>query len=384
MKLPTLYARTNTGAVQTWTVEVEGGSYRTIHGQVDGKLQTTEWTECFGKNIGKSNETTPSDQALKEANALWKKKIKEKYKENISDIDDEGFFEPQLAKGFEEYRDEVVYPIAVEDKLNGIRCIFTKRGAFSRKGEEFFCLDHLKKKLEKFFSENPDAVLDGELFNPKYKNELSKIASLVSVNRKQKDVTQQDLRDAEEIVQYHIYDGFGFGKITQQTPYIERKKGLFLYIGVYTEYECIRTVNYTIVKNYQDITDLMKKVVLENREGLMIKTLNAPYVNKRTKDMLKLKVFIDEEFEALHFLEGTGNWSGKVKKVVCKLNKPATNGKTTFESNIRGSMQELKKLWDEKEQHENKGKGITVTFQEYSVYGIPLIPYCDPVFRDYE
>lgn len=384
MKLPTLYSRTSTGAVQTWTIEIENGSYRTEHGQLDGKIQTTEWTVCKGKNLGKANETSPQDQALKEANAAWKKKIKEKYKEDPSQIDDEGFFEPQLAKGFEDYKDEMVYPVAVEDKLNGIRCIFTKKGAFSRKGEEFFCLDHIKEELKQFFEEYPNAILDGELFNPKYKNELSKIASLVSVNRKQKDVTQQDLQDAKEIIQYHVYDGFGFGETTQQTPYTERKNNLFLYIGVYTEYKYIRTVKYAIVKNYQAIESLMKGVVLENREGLMIKELAAPYVNKRTKAMLKLKSFMDEEFEFLYFMEGTGNWSGKVKKAVCKLNTPATNGETTFKSNVRGSMPELEKLWNEREQHENKGKRLTVTFQEYSVYGVPLIPYCDVIFRDYE
>ena len=56
MQLPTLYSRTNTGAIQTWTVEVQGDSYRTIHGQLDGKLQTTEWTVCNTTNEGRANE----------------------------------------------------------------------------------------------------------------------------------------------------------------------------------------------------------------------------------------------------------------------------------------------------------------------------------------
>lgn len=56
MILPTLYSRTNTGAVQTWTVEVSNDSYRTIHGQLNGKLQTTEWTQCYTTNEGRANE----------------------------------------------------------------------------------------------------------------------------------------------------------------------------------------------------------------------------------------------------------------------------------------------------------------------------------------
>ena len=35
-ELPTLYARSKTGAVLTWDIEVEDNMYRTITGQLDG------------------------------------------------------------------------------------------------------------------------------------------------------------------------------------------------------------------------------------------------------------------------------------------------------------------------------------------------------------
>ena len=74
MKLPMLFARTNTGAIQTWTIEVDGNKFRTHYGQIDGAIQTTEWTLCDGKNTGKKNATSNEDQAVKEAKATWKKK----------------------------------------------------------------------------------------------------------------------------------------------------------------------------------------------------------------------------------------------------------------------------------------------------------------------
>ena len=114
----------------------------------------------------------------------------------------------------------------------------------------------------------------------------------------------------------------------------------------------------------------------------MLKVLAAPYENKRSKNLLKLKVFYDDEFEVLGFCEGTGNWAGKVKKVICKLKTPSTNGKTEFESNIRGSMEVLAALWLDRNKH--VGKIVTVEYQELSPYGVPLIPYCEPMFRDYE
>lgn len=383
MKFNTLYARTNTGAVQEWTVFVRENFYTTTYGQKDGKLVSTEPSYCLGKNLGKKNETSPQDQAIKEAKALYKKKLKEGYFEDVTHIDKETFFQPQLAKSFNKYIDKVVYPLAAEDKLNGIRCAITKKGAFSRTGEEFHCIDHIKDELAPLFEENPKLVLDGELFNPLHKNELNKIASLVSVNRKSADVTDEDKQRAKDIVQFHCYDGMFFShakvEINDKSEFQYRKYALKQkLIGLfYVKYH-----DYVLVKNYEEIDALMKKVKEENREGLVIKVLDAPYQNKRSSNMLKLKLFIDEEFEVIEFLEGTGNWAGKVKKVVCKLNVPATNGKTTFESNIRGTMEQLTELWINRMQH--IGKFVTVDFQEWSPYGVPLIPYCDPMFRDYE
>lgn len=377
--LKTLYARTSTGAIQQWTVEIGENFYRTIYGQKDGQLVTTEPSFCLGKNLGKANETSSSQQALKEAEALVKKKLKEGYKENLSEIDDEGFFEPQLAKQFEDYKDKISYPLAAEDKLNGIRCIISRKGAFSRKGEEFHCLDHIKEELAELFSKWPFLILDGELFNPLLKNELNKIASLVSVNRKPNDVSDDDRKRAKEIVQFHIYDGFGAYAVTKDFSFLQRKNMLR---GIIDGFNSVKLHDFFLVNSYEEILTEMKKVRAEKREGLVLKVLDAPYENKRSKNMLKLKTFYDDEFRVLGFEEGTGNWAGKVKKVICELKTPATNGKTSFESNIRGSMAVLADLWQERDKH--VGKFVTVEYQELSPYGVPLIPYCEAVFRDYE
>lgn len=389
MKFNTLYARTSTGAVQQWTIEVEAGTYKTIYGQKDGQLVTTDPTVCLGKNIGKANETSSEQQALKEAKAIFKKKLKEGYKEDINKIDEENFFQPMLAKKFIDYQDKVEYPLIVEDKLNGIRCVISAKGAFSRTGEQFHCLDHILEELSPLFIKQPTLILDGELFNYTLKNKLNAITSLVSVNRKISDVTDADRERAKEIVQFHVYDGFNIIDqehdlfVSQSSALVNRKTCL---THIIHKHNLVYTIfhPFDYVDSYDQIVELMRKVREENREGLVLKNPIAPYECKRSKNMLKLKVFESDEFEVIEFLEGTGNWAGKVKKVVCRLNVPATNGKTSFESNIRGSMEELADLWINKNQHENKGKRVSVDFQEYSEYGIPLIPYCDAMFRDYE
>ncbi|NBO23258.1 hypothetical protein EBU94_07980 [bacterium] len=75
MQLPTLYKKTATGATQEWTIFFEGREYYTISGQVDGKKITSTPTKCVNKNVGNVNETTPEQQAEREARAKWQKKM---------------------------------------------------------------------------------------------------------------------------------------------------------------------------------------------------------------------------------------------------------------------------------------------------------------------
>ena len=67
MKLQTLYSRRGDEGIQEWTIEIEKNKYRTISGTQDGEKVVAKWTECQGKNIGRSNETTPEKQAELEA-----------------------------------------------------------------------------------------------------------------------------------------------------------------------------------------------------------------------------------------------------------------------------------------------------------------------------
>jgi DNA ligase-1 len=202
MKLPTLYSRTSTGATQTWTIEIDGGRYRTEYGQIDGKKTTTEWMVAESTNVGRANQRDISAQAEFEAKAIWKKKSEAGYYENIKDIDRPAFIEPMLAQKYEDRKDEIEWPVWTQPKLDGIRCIATAKGLFSRAGKQFKSVPHISVALEDFFKENPDAMLDGELYCDKLANDFNKITSLV---KKTKPSTK-DLEEYEKTIQYHIYD----------------------------------------------------------------------------------------------------------------------------------------------------------------------------------
>ena len=111
-ELPTLYARSSTGAVLEWDIEVEGNKYRMITGQQGGAKTTSKWTVSEPKNIGQSNATTAEQQAEADAISKWKKKIKrEGYWEDIKSIDNVNrFIEPMLAHKLRDHPDKVVFP----------------------------------------------------------------------------------------------------------------------------------------------------------------------------------------------------------------------------------------------------------------------------------
>lgn len=374
MKLPKLYTRTVSKAIQQWEIIIEGDQYYTIAGQLNGALTKSAPHTAKGKNIGRANETTPEQQSILEAKSKWDKKKKEGYFESVNDIDSKIFVEPMLAQKFMDRREKIKYPVAVEDKYNGIRMVRHEEGGFSRTGEQFFCVDHILESTSGLIKKYPNLVLDGELFSMKYRNLLNRITSLVSVNRKEKDVSADDLAESRRIVEYWVYDAYGYEGITEETPYIQRKDALEELIA---GRDFLVYADYRLARDEEAVMNALSNAVSRKMEGVMIKDLNGTYEHKRSKYLLKLKKFEDAEYEVLDIEGGTGNWEGKAKRIICKL----PNGET-FASNIRGTYEELEDLLRNKQKH--IGKKATVTYQELSEYGVPLIPYTSLPFRDYE
>ena len=202
MKLETIYKSTKGGKVQEWTIEVVGNKYRTISGQTDGKKVTNEWTVVYGKNEGRVNATTDSEQCMKEAVAKRTKKLESGYFENIKHIHKQQYFEPMLAARWDDYKDKVEYPIYSQPKLDGIRCIVTKDGMFSRNGKAIISAPHIYEAFKEVFKVKPDFIFDGELYADKFANDFNAIVSLV----KKTKPTDTDLKESKKNIQYWIYD----------------------------------------------------------------------------------------------------------------------------------------------------------------------------------
>jgi DNA ligase-1 len=357
---PTIYKQTKGGKTQEWTVEVLNDSYRTISGQTDGKKVTSEWTVCLPKNVGKANATTAEGQAIAEAQALRKKKLEHGYFEDIGNIEQKQYFEPMLAKDYNDYKAEIKFPVYSQPKLDGIRCIVTIDGMYSRNGKEIISAPHIREALRPAFDSDPTFVFDGELYCDKLANDFNKIVSLV---RRTKP-TPEELKESKDTIQYHIYD-----LPSCKAKFSDRIKKLYSLDLP----DCCVKVATDVAVNDTSITRLYGEYVDAGYEGQMIR-LDMPYENKRSKYLLKHKTFIDEEFTIIDIGEGIGNRAGTAGYMVFER-----DGKR-FNSNIKGTFEYVTQVLTDRATL--IGKKATVKYFNLTPDGIPRFPYVINIDRD--
>jgi DNA ligase 1 len=367
MLYPVLYTKDSLNKTRIWFMEQEENKYRTISGIIDGEQVTSDWTVVSGKNIGRSNETTATDQATKEIEAKYKKQEKTGYFRKKEDIDKQKYISPMLAKNLNDYKDKIDYSqgyYGIQCKFNGVRCVATKNGLFSRTGEEFLSVPHITESLKKFFDENPEAVLDGELFNSELREELNLI---IKLTRKTVKITQEDLDKSKEIIEYFIYDGFDCSKkeTHSDSDYIVRKQWIDDEVKKLNS-KHIKIVNTFVFSTVEDLERHYNNLIEQRHEGGIIRNLCSPYEFKRSKNLLKIKPENDAEFEITGISEGQGNWSGKAKIISLK-----SLDKTPYEFNatFKGSMEDAEECLKNKDNW--IGKVVTIKYNGFTGLGVP-------------
>lgn len=299
MKLPVLYKYTNTGSIQQWEIVVERNTFYTIEGLVNGKLTPSTPTVCYGKNKGRSNETTDEQQAFLEAKSRWQKKKDKGYSEILTA--EKKFFEPMLAHEREKYEKLLfTVPTYVQPKLDGCRAIYNNGSLFTRNGKEIVSCPHIADR-----EVLGDSIFDGELYNHQLKNDFDKI---ISLTRKTKP-TQEDLDESAQKIEYWIYDqpGDAIFSVRIANIFIKRSDARYVIVPTYQ------------VFSVDDIERYHAEFLRQGFEGTMIRMDLGPYENKRSKQLLKYKDFQDAEFKILDVVEGEGNRSGMAGKLICEL-----------------------------------------------------------------
>jgi DNA ligase-1 len=371
--LPTLYKKTSTGAIQEWTIGVDKNVIVTVYGQIDGKKQRTEDTIKDGKNIGRSNETTPAEQALSEATSKWEGKIKKGYVEDSSraadgEKDIDGGFDCILAHKFADHGHKIKYPAYSQPKLNGHRCLAVVEDGvatlWSRTRKPITSMPHIIKELEDVYPSGYHKI-DGELYNHAFKDNFEDLASLI-----RQEVPAENCTN----VQYHVYDksmegGFGerIERLAGELHGYEKKHGPLKYIVL---------TSTILVKTEDEMVAAFESHLAKGYEGAMARNAVGAYVGKRSYDLQKMKEFQDAEFDILDIKEGRGGYAG-CGIFVCRSSasihvESCRCEQCTFDVKMRGPKEQLKLFFTD---HSTwRGKRLTVKYQYISKYGIPIFP----------
>lgn len=370
LELPTLYGISSTGKVKQWEIYVEIIDnlpwITTEYGYLDGETQITSTVVKEGKNLGRSNQTTPVEQAKAEATAKWNKKQLENYRETIPTEDSIALL-PMLAQKYEDKKHKIIWPCYGQPKLNGVRCLASiKDGKVtftSRKNKTYKMLKHVEKELLTVF-EGEELVLDGEIFHP----ELGFQEIIRRVKRE-----KTDRADIDHVkLQYWIYD------VLLDVRYSERWNYLSSFDHPTRLTKHLKILETTTLKDEQELIEFNRSNLNAGFEGSMVRNGWGLYrPDYRSPDLLKYKLasFQEEDFEIVGGVSAKGRDYGTVV-FICKT----ADGKE-FSVRPKGTV-EQRGLWlDDIE--ELKGKLLTVRFQEWSEDRIPIFP-SGLCVRDYE
>lgn len=377
MQKQTFYQIDSKGKTREWNIQVDknndGSAAIVINaGLLGGKMINTVTQITEGKNIGRSNETTPYEQAIADANTEINKKVKKGYVTDLSNVksntESNTIKKPMKGDKYHPTGNNkalTIDDLKIRNKLVGIqrkldgwrfRIHLTRTNAdfYTSSGDLTLGFPQIAQSLIASFNKIYDYVngkygieeyyLDGEIYN-----HILGFQATASACASTKNITpeKQALRDA---MHFHIFD------VCLDAPYTTREKVLpYFYSDVVKPVETIK-----INANEDEIEKLFNQFLSEGYEGLMIRQLDRPYEYKRSNQLTKYKPMVDDEFQIVGFKKSiAGDTLGSFELAM-------PDGRTFFANpkDALGSDKVKKEIWDN--QSDYLGKWVTVEFLEYT------------------
>jgi ATP-dependent DNA ligase len=350
-------------------------------------------------NEGKTNERNVFQQALIFARSQWLKRKEKGGNENktekkTSKLVNVMYF-PMLARKFKDGEKHLVFPLYIQPKLDGVRCVvFLKKKdggnknvvAYTRTKKPFPSIEYIKNMLYPYLNalyddeKNQSIYIDGELYK-----HGKKLQDISGDSRNEKADTESKDRN-----EYHIYDCFYPAEL--DNPFEERHKQLVEFNESLSDEaaEVLKVVPTYKITNMKAAEKMYAKFVKMGYEGAMLRNSQGPYLANaqktgafmRSKDLVKMKPKFTDEFECINYTEGK---RGKDKGAVLWVCQTAdgyefnvTPKDITYEARYE-LFEECEKSFDKK----YKGRMLTVEYEDLSKDGVPQRAKA-LTFRDYE
>jgi DNA ligase 1 len=349
----TLYGLNKAGGYKLWAIETKDEKIHIEHGQENGKIQL-KIESVKGKNIGRSNETTPNQQAELEALSKIEKQKDKGYRLSKDDLVELPLL-PMLANDYLKQGHRIKYPCWVSDKLDGVRClaICSEDGVTlkSRSGK-LYDVKHIQEQLKQ--SMRIGEIWDGELYiHGKYLEEI------VSAVKKPNSMTTD--------IWFVVFD------VVNDQPFDKRLCDIVAIHGR-TIGKQVDAIVYTQVSSEAEMKSAHKDCVARGYEGIMLRNESGIYESgKRSADLQKYKEFLDSEFQIVDIV------SDKDGGAVFVVQNTFANNKF----NVVGGTHEQRKNWLA-DKESLIGKLVTVKYQTlYKDTSLPQFPTF-VAFRDYE
>ena len=128
-------------------------------------------------------------------------------------------------------------------------------------------------------------------------------------------------------------------------------------------------VHTVLATDYIEANLLYIKFVQANYEGMIYRTRDGKYEQKRSYGIQKRKDFKEEEFLILDVEDGIGKAAGLAVNFICETDKGER-----FKAPINDTEEARIELFNDESLWQ--GKYATVRFLNYSEYGVPVIPKC--------
>jgi len=333
-------------------------------------------------NEGKANQRNQLHEALIWSRAQYIKRkekggTENKFGNKIKTNINTKYF-PMLASPYKDGVKYIKYPIYVQRKYDGIRCLSyfdIKTGeiiCYSRTQREFpgkkYIKDILIKYLPKFIKAGVSLYLDGEFY--KHGLHLQDISG----------ESRSETGDEKEDLEYHIYDCFYPDNMKMEFKNRIELLDKFFNLVINEDKKILKHVETILADDKKIVDNIFNKVVKEGYEGCILRNVDSPYLGNatktgsytRSKNVIKLKAKFTDEFEIVDFTEGK---KGKAKGAIIWICQ--TKDKNKFNITPKNMTDvERKKLFEECNKDngfEKKYKNLllTVEYEELSKKGIP-------------
>ena len=223
-----------------------------------------------------------------------------------------GFFtiiSPMLAYDFAKYSN-LDREYCVTLKLDGyrllVKCDDDGIRGYSRSGIEEEFLNEFFKKLEL----PKGYYYDGELLSS------SQIGSSMDRFRETATILREKRETNPELITFNIFDMIPIEEIENEEcteQYSKRRTRLESSVKD-NKYQRVIPVLMTS-KIEAGLFDLLEKVVEGGEEGLMLNWIDGVYENKRSKNLLKMKMFKEVDLRCVGINEGRGKYKGTLGSI---------------------------------------------------------------------